>query len=150
MKIKTVCFLVCVLLTLPIQVTAERMTDNWKLTGYTKHRDGVFADMSRLSSPNPGITAVWLKIAPSSRSRYLQAIFEYLQSVKKQDQGFKSIEILCDVDCATHQIRFMQFVYLDNNRKIIHETYEGRPAWMQINPGGIWYPVEKNVCTENK
>jgi len=146
MKIKIIIFLVCLLAIPSSPILAERMTDNWKLTGYTRYRDAVFADIARLSSPAPGTTAVWIKIAPSAKSRYLQTINEYLQSVKKQNQGFKSIEILCEVNCSGHLIRFMKFVYLDSDRNVIHETYEGRPVWMPINPGGIWFPVEKTAC----
>jgi len=147
-KWKIIFFLVCLTLMIPETIFAERMTDNWKLTGYTKYRDAVFADMARLSSPAPDVAAVWIKIAPSRRSKYLQAVHEYLVSVKKNDESFRSVEILCEVNCAGHVIRFMKFVYLDGNRNIIHETGETAPVWMKINRGGIWYPVEKAACAD--
>jgi hypothetical protein len=149
-KSKIMFFFVCLLMIVPAPIFAERMTDNWKLTGYTKYRDAVFADMSRLSSSVPGVTAVWLKIAPSKRSKYLHAVNEYLESVNKNDPGFRSVEILCEVHCTGHLIRFMKFVYMDGNRNIIWKTYEAGPVWMQINQGGIWHPVEKAACAENK
>lgn len=150
MRIKTILFCVCLYFMFPGGLFAERMTDNWQLTGYTKYRDAIFADMDRLFSPTPGTTAVWIKIAPSVRSKYLQFINEYLQTVKKRDQGFKSIEILCEVNCRGHLIRFTKFVYLDTNRNVIHETYEARPEWMQIHQGSIWYPVEQAACPYKK
>ena len=149
-KCKTIIFLVGLFLTVPSQIIAEKMTDNWKLTGYTKYRDAVFADMSRLSSPAPGITAIWIKIAPSTRSKYLQFINQYLTTVNKNGRGFKSIEILCEIDCSSHLIRFTKFSYLDENRKIIHGVHEARPGWMQIIQGGIWHPVEKVACPDKK
>lgn len=149
-KWKITFFLVCLLMVAPLTILAERMTDNWKLTGYTKYRDAVFADMARLSSPAPDTKAVWIKIAPSKRSKYLQAVNEYLESVNKNAQGFRSVEILCEVHCAGHLIRFMKFVYLDDGRNTICETYEARPVWMQINQGSIWYPVEKAACATKK
>lgn len=139
-------FFMGLLLCLPGQSFGERMTDNWKLTGYTRYRDAIFADMARLGAPAPGKTAVWIKIAPSKRSRYLRIINDYLASVHKQGRGFKSIEILCEFDCAKHHVRFLNFVYLDDNRHVIHEAAETHPLWMQINPGGIWHPVEKALC----
>lgn len=150
MKATIILFLACLFAATPIPAPAERMTDNWKLTGYTRYRDAVFADLARLSFPAYGTTAVWIKIAPSKRSQYLQSINEYLETMNKQNRGFRSIEILCEVNCTGHLIRFTKFVYLNGNRNIIHETYEAKPIWMQINQGSIWHPVEKAVCNGRK
>ncbi len=149
-KSKTILFLVCLCLTAPAQVFAEKMTDNWKLTGYTKYRDAIFADLSRLSTATPGTMAIWIKIAPSTRSKYLQFINEYLETIKKRGKGFKSIEILCEINCSSHLIRFTKFAYLDENRNVIHEAYEANPGWMQILQGSIWHPVEKEACLDRK
>lgn len=146
MKTGFALFFVFLLTAVPPEIFAERMTDNWKLTGYTRYRDAVFADMARLSSSSPGKTTAWIKIAPSKRSNYRQVIYDYLASVNKQSRGFKSIEILCEIDCAGHHLRFLNFVYLDDNRNMIHETAEANRIWMQIRQGGIWHPVEKAVC----
>jgi hypothetical protein len=145
-KIKTILLLVCLCLAAPAQIFAEKMTDNWKLTGYTKYRDAVFADRARLTSPASGITAVWIKIAPSPKSKYYKLIHEYLDNIRKWNPGFKSIEIQCEINCSGNLIRFTKFVYLDVNRRVIHESRETRPEWMQINPSSIWYPVEKEAC----
>lgn len=144
---KMILFASFLFLIMPASLFAERMTDNWRLTGYTKYRDAVFADMARLSSPTPGATAVWIKIAPSPKSKYLQFINEYLKAVRKRDRIFKSIEIFCEINCTSHLIRFTKFVYLDNDRNVIHKAYETMPKWLQINHGSIWYPVEKETCT---
>jgi len=143
-------FLVCLLMILPSILFAERMTSNWRLTGYTKYRDAVFADMSRLSSSAPNTQAIWVKIAPSHRSKYLRFINEYLESVRKPHKEFKSIEILCEINCSSHLIRFTRFVYLDKNRNVIHEAYEDKPERFLINEGSIWHPVEKEACTKRK
>ena len=139
-------FFVGVSLIMPASLCAERMTDNWHLTGYTKYRDAVFADAARLSFPAPGITAMWIKIAPSKRSQYLGLINEYLRTVRKEGKGFKSIEILCEINCKTHLIRFTRFVYLDKDRNIIHDAHETGTQRYLINEGSIWYPVEKEAC----
>ena len=149
-KWKSVLFLVCLLMILPSILFAERMTDNWRLTGYTKYRDPVFADMARLSSPAPGTTAVWIKIAPSARGKYLRFIHEYLASVRKPHKEFKSVEILCEINCSRHLIRFTRFVYLDKNRTVIHKAYEDKPERFLINEGSIWHPVEKEACAKRK
>lgn len=150
MKSKTLLFFVCLFWVMPASLFAEKMTGNWRLTGYTKYRDAVFVDLARLSSPVPGITAIWIKIAPSTKSKYSQFIREYLDTVQKRNKGFKSIEILCEINCNGHLIRFTRFVYLDNNRKVIHEAHETRPGWLSINQGSVWYPIEKEACTPGK
>jgi hypothetical protein len=150
MKRKAILILFCLFLILPASLFAERRTDPWRLTGYTKYRDAVFADLSRLSSPAPETEAVWIKIAPSTRSKYLQFINEYLEAVGKRNKGFKSIEILCEVNCRSHQIRFTKFVYLDDDRNILHEADETNPRWLQTLQGSIWYPVEKEACAKRK
>ncbi len=150
MKGKALFFYVGLSLMMPALLCAERMTDNWHLTGYTKYRDAVFADAARLSSPAPGITATWIKIAPSKRSQYLGLINEYLRTAHKEAKRFRSIEILCEIDCAKHLIRFTRFVYLDNDRNTIHEAYETRPVQYLINEGSIWYRVENEACSKRK
>jgi len=147
-KWKALFFVVGLYLIMPASLFAERMTDNWHLTGYTKYRDAVFADAARVSSPAPGITAVWIKIAPAKRSQYLRFVNDYLRSVRKGDKGFRSIEILCEINCTNHLIRFARFVYLDNDRNIIHAADEARPTQYLINEGSIWHPVEKEACSE--
>jgi hypothetical protein len=148
MKYKTILFFFCLCLISPANVFAEKMTGNWKLTGYTKYRDAIFADMTRLSAPASGITAVWVKIAPSPKSKYRKLIHEYLDVIRKWNPDFKSIEILCEINCSGHLIRFTKYVYLDANRRVIHESFETRPEWMRIIQGGIWYPLRKAACPD--
>jgi len=150
MQRKAIVFFIFLCLSWPASLFAERMTDNWQLTGYTRYRDAVFADRDRISEPAPGVTAVWIKIAPSKRSKYLLSVNEYLATVKKRNKGFKSIEILCEINCSSHWIRLTRFIYLDNNRNIIHKAYDDRPEWFLINQGGIWHPVEKEACRKIK
>ena len=154
MKTSPVCkiifFSACLFFLIPTTVSAEKMTANWRITGYTKYRDAIFADISRLSAPTPETKSIWVKIAPSSRSQYLRLINEYLQTVNKSDKGFSSIEILCEINCANHLIRFTKFVYLDNSRNIIHEVDATNPMWLLILQGNIWYNVEKEACGERK
>jgi hypothetical protein len=135
---------------IPAPLSAEKMTANWRVTGFTKYRDAVFADISRISSPAPEIKSIWVKLAPSNRSQYLRMINEYLQTIGKSDKGFRSIEILCEINCASHLIRFTKFLYLDNDRKIIHEADAINPMWLLILQGNIWYNVEKEACGVKK
>jgi len=154
MKISTGCkiifFAVCLFLIIPAPLSAEKMTDKWRITGYTKYRDGVFADISRIASPTPETKSIWVKLAPANRSQYLRIINEYLQAVNKSDKGFKSIEILCEINCASHLIRFTKFVYFDHTGNIIHEADDNNPGWFLIQQGNIWYYVEKEACGERK
>ena len=150
MKRKAIFFLVGLFLIMPAPLMAQKMTDKWRITGYTKYRDAVFADISRLASPAPDTKSIWVKLAPANRSQYLRLINEYLQTVNKNDKGFRSIEILCEINCASHLIRFTKFVYLDNARNIIHEADATGPAWLLVLQGNIWYNVEKEACGERK
>jgi hypothetical protein len=143
-------FVVCLFLIMPPPLSAEKMTYNWRITGYTKYRDAVFADISRLASPTPVTKSIWVKIAPANRSQYLRLINEYLQTVNKSDKGFRSIEILCEINCTSHLISFTKFVYLNNTGNIIHEVDEPDPVWLLILQGNIWYNVEKEACGERR
>jgi len=135
---------------MPAPLLAERMTDNWRLTDYTKYRDAVFADIFRLTSPTPDTKSIWVKLAPAKKSQYFRMINEYLQTVNKSDKGFRSIEILCEINCASHLIRFKKFVYFDNSGNIIHEIAETNMGWLLILQGNIWYNVEKDACGGRK
>lgn len=129
---------------------AEKMTDNWRVTGYTKYRDAVFADIARLTSPTPDTKAIWVKISPAKKSQYLQLINEYLEKVNKSGKGFRSIEILCEINCSRHLIRFVKFAYFDNSGNIIHVADETNLQWFSILQGNIWFNVEKEACAERK
>jgi hypothetical protein len=150
MKRITILFLVCLFLMTPAPVFAQRLTDNWHITGYTKYRDAVFADISRITASASGTKSTWVKIAPASKSQYFQMINEYLQTVNKSGNSFRSIEILCEIDCVSHLIRFTKFVYFDTSGNIIHEAYETNLGWLAILQGNIWYNVEKEVCGQRE
>lgn len=150
MKRTPILFLVCLFLITSSPLFAEKITDKWRITGYTKYRDAVFADISRLASPTPDTKSIWVKIVPANKSQYFRMINEYLQTVNKSDKGFRSIEILCEINCASHLIHFTKFVYFDNFGNIIHEAYETNPGWLLILQGNIWYNVEKETCGERK
>jgi hypothetical protein len=143
-------FVVCLFLITPAPLCAEKMTDNWRLTGYTKYRDAVFADISQLASPTSDTKSIWVKIAPANKSQYFRMINDYLQTVNKSDKGFRSIEILCEINCPSHLIRFTRFVYFDQTGSAFHEAYETNLAWLLILQGNIWYNVKKEACTERK
>jgi hypothetical protein len=125
---------------------AEQPAGQWRLTGFTKYRDGLFADMSRLSHPSPETARIWVRIAPSARSKYLQSINDYLNSAGKAGRGFKFIEILCEFNCTEDKVRFLSFAYLDKSGRAIHAADEPGPSWFYIPPGNLWGNVEKAAC----
>jgi hypothetical protein len=147
---KIVFLLMCLLLITSNSIAAEKMTDHWRITGYTKYRDAVFADISRLAFPAPGSALVWVKIAPAGKSGYFRLVNEYLASVNKSDKGFKSIEILCEINCSSHLIRFLKFVYFDDSGNVIHAVDETNTQQFLILQGNLWYNVEKEACGERK
>ncbi len=124
----------------------EGASGPWRLTGFTKYRDGLFADTGRISHPSETTTTIWVRIAPSAKSRYLTIVNDYLESVSKGGRGFKYIEILCEFNCSTDSIRFLKFVYLNKSEGTIHTADESRPSWFYIPPGNLWGSVEKLAC----
>jgi hypothetical protein len=138
---------VLVLLLVPMGwALVEGASGPWRLTGFTKYRDGLFADTSRISHPSEATTAIWVRIAPSAKSRYLKTINDYLESVNKGGRGFKYIEILCEFNCSTDGLRFLKFVYLNKSEGTIHTADESRPYWFYVPPGNLWGNVEKLAC----
>lgn len=146
MNTKAILFAALAFAVMPTWLFAEKMTDNWLLTGYTKYRDAVFVDRDRISRPALNLTTAWIKIAPSGKSKYLRFVAEYLDSVKKWNPRFKSVEILCEIDCSRDFIRFKEFVYLDKDRNVLHRAHETGTQWFLINPGNTWHFVEKEAC----
>jgi hypothetical protein len=147
---KIIFFVICLLLITSNSIAAEKMTDRWHITGYTKYRDAVFVDISRLTFPTPGTVTIWVKIAPAGKSGYFRLVNEYLASVNKSDKGFKSIEILCEINCSGHLIRFSRFMYFDASGNVIHAVDETNPQRYLIEQGNPWYNVEKEACAEKK
>lgn len=148
MRTKAILFFAILFVVIPAWLFAERMSDNWRLTGYTKYRDAVFVDLNRISRPAPDLTEVWIKIAPSGKSRYRQFVAQYLQSVKKWNPRWKSLEILCEINCSGNLIRFAEFAYLDDGGNLLHKTRDGKAPWFRINPGSTWHWVEQEACSK--
>ena len=139
-----------VIRTMLIPLGAQTGNEDWRVAGYTRYRDAVFADSSRISSPAADVRAIWIKIAPSAKSRYVLMVNEYLASVNKSQKGFKSFEILCEINCPRQLIRFARFVYFDNRGKIIHEADDEKAVWLGIQTGDIWDKVQKEACGAGK
>lgn len=135
-----------VLLLLSSTAAAQDSSSPWRLTGFTKHRDGLFVDMSRVSFPSPGIARVWVKLNPSAKSRYLASINEYLERINMSGRGFKTIEIQCELDCSKDRIRFLRFAYFDKIGNMFHAADQDKPAWLIVPPGNLWGTVIKEVC----
>jgi len=146
MRARTILFFAFLFAVMPAWLSAEKMTGNWRLTGYTKYRDAVFVDRDRISQPAHDLTAAWIKIAPSGKSRYLRFVTEYMKSVQKWNPQFKSVEILCEINCSRDFIRFKEFVYLDKDRNVLHKAHETGTQWFLINPGSTWHFVKKESC----
>lgn len=146
MHTRAIVFFAFWFMVMPACLYAEKMTDNWRLTGYTKFRDAVFVDRERITRPAPDRTAAWIKIAPSVKSRYRPVVARYLQSVKKWNPRWKSVEILCEISCSGDLIRFAEFVYLDDEGSTLHKVRDPREPWFRINPGSTWHWVEQEVC----
>ncbi len=127
-------------------ICAQEKSDRWRLTGFTKHRDGLFVDMSRVNFTSPDIARVWVRISPSAKSKYRDSINHYLEIINKPGRGFKTIEIQCDLDCSKGRIRFLKFAYFDKIGNMFHEADQDTPAWLSIPPGNLWGTVTKEVC----
>jgi hypothetical protein len=125
---------------------AQQKEKRWTLAGFTKHQDGVFVDGERRSSPSPGLTGVWIRVAPREKSPYMAEIRGYLVSAGKDPRAFRAIEILCEYDCAGNRVRFLRYVYLARSWKPLHEASEAAPPWHTVLPGSIWDKVRKPVC----
>lgn len=128
---------------------AQEKPDRWRLTGFTKHRDGLFVDMSRVNFTSPDIACVWVRISPSAKSKYRDSINHYLEIINKPGRGFKTIEIQCDLDCSKNRIRFLKFAYFDKIGNMFHEADQDAPAWLSIPPGNLWGTVTKEVCPKH-
>ncbi|HOW56782.1 MAG TPA: hypothetical protein PKZ12_02175 [Smithellaceae bacterium] len=139
-----------VIMTMLVPLGAQAGTEDWRIAGYTRYRDAVFADSSRISSPAADVRTIWIRIAPSGKSRYLLMVNEYLASVNKSQKGFKSFEILCEINCSRQLIRFARFVYFDDTGKIIHEADDEKAGWLGIQTGDIWDKVQKEACGAGK
>ncbi len=146
MHTKAILLFAVLFVVMPAWLFAEQMTGNWRLTGYTKYRDAVFVDRDRISQPAPGLTMAWIKIAPSGKSRYRHFVAQYLQSVKKWNPRWKSVEIRCEINCSGNLIRFTEFVYLDNDRNMLHEARDIQASWFRINSGSTWHWAQREVC----
>jgi len=126
--------------------SAEAEEVKWVFMGFTKYRDALYIEMNSVYYPSQTIVGVWSLVAPSKKSKYLQEVERELKTVKKSAGGLKYVEILNEIDCTNSRIRYLQIVYFNKEREMIHSVPSSDVEWKTISSGSLWDTLRKTVC----
>ena len=143
------CFL-CLLMLLavfcPSWVDAEKTGAEWVFVGFTKYRDALFIDMSRLACETDQRPQVWSRITPAERSKYYKQIRRDLSKVNINPQEFRYLEVLNEIDCRNRRIRYLKIIYFRPDGRVIHDTRDDGPVWKSVYSGSLWDNLLTTVC----
>ncbi len=119
---------------------------SWTFVGYTKYRDPIYLDTSRLTKESPQESLAICRITPSAKSRFLRQIQGELRKAKIPSAGFRYMEISAGIDCGKKVIRFPAVKYFTADGRLLHSDEDPGARWTPIAPGSRWDSLRGNVC----
>jgi len=148
MKVRLVAITIFAILqaAVPLPAAGGPEGTSWVFVGFTKYRDAVYLDESRLVRKSAESVAAVCRIAPSQKSRYFKQVLAELRKAKKSSTGFRYVEILSEVGCRENALRFLGVTYFSIHGEILHAKQEPAAPWTPVQPGSLWDALRKNAC----
>ncbi|HOG16306.1 MAG TPA: hypothetical protein PLB96_03085 [Syntrophales bacterium] len=134
------------LMTAPLQAADGPAAEPWTFVGYTKYRDAVYLDSSRLTKRSPDESLAVCRIAPSGKSRYTRQVQAEIRKAKKSSAGFRYLEISAGIDCRNKAIRFVGVRYFTADGRLLHANEEPDAPWKPVAAGSLWDSLRGSVC----
>jgi hypothetical protein len=139
-------FLFCFIFSVILTVSAECREGKWKLVGFTKYRDALFMDSDSTYPSADHMVTVWTAVTPAKKSPFLRKIKEILNNRQKPAATFKSVVSLYQIDCKNNRYSVLHVIYYDTKGAIIHSDQYSQLEMQPIEPGSLWYGLQKAVC----
>lgn len=126
---------------------AEATGDNpWSFIGFTKYRDALFIDKSRLTRSESGKVIVAALIKPAPKSLFRRRINREVPSYKSSLKNFQFLVMVMEMDCPQKRMRFLVIQFRDDADKVLQTTSDARAPWRPIKPGSLWKDLHGAVC----
>ncbi|MCX5827212.1 MAG: hypothetical protein NTV58_04325 [Deltaproteobacteria bacterium] len=118
----------------------------WSFIGFTKYRDAIFIDKTRMSRPSTGKVLVSARIEPSAKSLFRRNIKREIPQYKKSLKNFKYLIMEVELACPEDRMRFREIQLFDKEDKVLHTATDPEAPWKPVKPGSLWKDLERAVC----
>ncbi|MFA5182264.1 MAG: hypothetical protein WC405_13170 [Syntrophales bacterium] len=125
-------------------VAAEKSP--WSFIGFTKYRDALFIDKTRLTRSASGKVLVSVLIKPSPKSLFRNSIKKEIPQYRTSLQNFQYLVLVMEMACTDRKMRFLVIQFRDDNDKVLQTTTNAQAPWKQFKPGSLWKDLEGAVC----
>ena len=139
-----------ILLLTILGAVAEAGGEKWHFIGFTRYRDPLYVDMTRIQEKADGFHSVWTRIIPAENSLFRRQFRQDLHRIGKLPQAVKYLEMNKEIDCTGSRIRHMKLIYYDNRDRVLTSKGNPKAPWKPIVTGSLWPELQKAVCGVRK
>ena len=143
-------FLCAVLMFMLLVPAVEAGDGKWVFIGYTRYRDPLYADLSRMEIKQNGVIGVWTRITVAESSLFRGQLRRDLQRTGKSEKNVKYLDMKKEINCQNSRIRHLGLTYYDSRDRVMATTGNAKAPWKPILPGSLWPDLQKTVCAEKK
>ena len=144
---KILCAGLMLLLLVPV---AEAGDGTWQFIGFTRYRDPLYADLSRMEIKQNGVIGVWTRITVAESSLLRGQLRRDLHRTGKSEKNVKYLDMKKEINCQSSRIRHLGTTYYDYRDRILATTGSSKAPWKPILPGSLWPDLQKAVCHAKK
>jgi len=143
--VKRVLILLCLLL-LPLTGRAEGDEKSWRFVGFTRYRDAMYVDMTRVTEGKDRTLTVWTRVKPAPKSILRNRLQGEFKKARRSVKELASVEQQKELDCRRERIRHLRTVYRDREGRVLIDRKSPASLWQLVGPAGLWRSLSDNVC----
>jgi len=135
------------LILVPGGAHADNAGDNpWSFLGFTRYRDAIFIDKTRLTRSAPGKVVVPALIKPTPDSIFRRRLRREIPAYKESLENFYYLVLVMELDCPKQRLRFLVIQFRDAADRALQTTSDARAPWKAVKPGSLWQQLAGAVC----
>lgn len=127
-------------------VAAEENQNPWSFVGFTRYRDALYLDKSRLTRSPDGKVLVSALIKPAAGSLFRNNIQREIPTYHKSLENFQYLVLVVEFNCPEERMRFLVVQFRDASDQNLHTATDAQAPWKPIKPGSLWKDLAGTVC----
>ena len=127
-------------------VAAGENQNPWSFVGFTRYRDALYLDKSRLTRSPDGKVLVSALIKPAPGSLFRSNIQREIPTYRKSLEHFQYLVLVMELSCPEERLRFLVIQFRDASDQVLHTTTDAQAPWKPIKPGALWKDLAGTVC----
>lgn len=118
----------------------------WSFAGFTKYRDALYIDKTRLTRTADATVVFPVLIKPAPQSLFRQSLKKEMPSYNQYLQDFQALVLVMEMNCPEKRMRFLVIQFRDAADQALHTATDARAPWRAVKPGSLWQELAGTVC----